>query len=353
MDRRIFIRNALVTGLFANTKVIYANTPSDNVVVDAMGEIRNVYTDALIEEMIDSGLNAITITLCDPKSYELDAYNLGMAGIADYDKIIADNSKYYFKAHVSSDIEKAFKENKIAIYYLFQNSTQFGRDLNNVDKFYALGVRSSQITYNWQNWAGAGCYEENGSGLTSFGHGLVEKMNEIGMLIDLSHAGMRTMSDTIATSKQPVIVSHTCCKELYEHRRNTTDSNMRAVAEKGGLIGITQMRPFMTKQIDNAVHFYYEHIEHAINVCGEDHVCIGSDRDHRRLILTQEYLDELKAEEGGNFDPTMWPLYFEELNGPTRMETIWNALTERGMSSSVLEKIMGRNLIRLYESIYG
>jgi membrane dipeptidase len=352
MNRRSFIKNTIATGLIADSSILLASTTQDSFVVDAMGEIRDAYSESLIKEMIDSGLNAITVTLCDPKSYELDAFDMAMTGIAEYDRIIVKHPKYYFKATVSKDIEKAYENKKIAIYYLFQNSTQFGRDLNNVDKFYDLGVRSSQITYNWQNWAGAGCYEENGSGLTRFGHELVEKMNEIGMLIDLSHAGMRTMADTIAASKQPVIVSHTCCQELYDHRRNTTNINMRATAEKGGLIGITQMRPFMTRQIDNAVHYYYQHIEHAVNVCGADHVCIGSDRDHRRLLLTQEYLDELKKEEGENFDPTMWPLYFEELNGPKRMETIWNGLIKRGMSSSVLEKIMGTNLIRLYASIY-
>jgi microsomal dipeptidase-like Zn-dependent dipeptidase len=69
--------------------------------------------------------------------------------------------------------------------------------------------------------------------------------------------------------------------------------------------------------------------------------------------MTQEYLDELKREEGENFDPTMWPLYFEELNSPIRMQTIWDGLSGRGMKDSVLEKIMGTNLIRLYNDIYG
>jgi len=353
MDRRNFLRNTLASGMAFSSSLTFATEPKDVIVIDAMGEIRDVYTDSLKAEMIESGLNAITVTLCDPKSYESQAFDMAMAGIRDYDRIIATNPDFYFKATVTSDIEKAFKSKKIAIYYLFQNSTQFGRDLSNVDKFYDLGVRSSQITYNWQNWAGAGCYEGNGSGLTRFGHELVGKMNDIGMLIDLSHANMKTMSDTIAASSDPIIVSHTCCKDLYNHKRNTTDENMRATAQKGGLIGITQMRPFMTKQIDNAVHHYYEHIEHAINICGADHVCIGSDRDHRRLIMTQEYMDELKREEGENFDPTMWPLYFEELNSPIRMQTIWDGLSGRGMKDSVLEKIMGTNLIRLYNQIYG
>lgn len=331
-----------------------AESPTQKTFVfDAMGEIRREYTHELVQEILDAGTNAITVTLCDPKSYEHEAYELAIAGVLDYDRLIRDNSNFYQKATQVADIHRARNDGKLAMFYLFQNSTQFGRDLDTVDVFYGLGVRSSQITYNWQNWAGAGCDEHSGSGLTRFGHELVEKMNDVGMLIDLSHAGMRTMADTIAASSAPVIVSHTCCKALYDHNRNTTDENMRATAEKGGLIGITQMRPFMTRQIDNAVHYYYEHIEHAINVAGVDSVCIGSDRDHRRLVLSEEYLAELKREEGENFDRAMWPLYFEELNGPRRMETIWDALAGRGMSDDALDKLFGSNLLRLYETVIG
>ena len=353
ISRRSFTIGAIAGGL-SSSLVFGQQKPTQNaLVIDAMGEIRNVYTEDLILEMIDSGLNAITVTLCDPKTFESEAYQAGINGLWDYDRLIKRQNKFYAKALSVKDIHKANQEKKIAIFFLFQNSTQFGRNLDNVDIFYNLGVRSSQITYNWQNWAGSGCNEENGSGLTRFGYQLVEKMNEIGMLIDLSHAGMRTMKDTIAASKEPVVISHTCCKALYDHNRNTTDQNIRAVAEKGGLVGITQMRPFMTREQKNAVHFYYEHIEHAVNVAGTDHVCIGSDRDHRRLVMTDEYLQELKREEGENFDPTMWPLYFEELNGPRRMETIWDGLKKRGMSEDQLEKLMGLNLLRLYQKIYG
>lgn len=340
------------TGLSLNA--LGAGTPTqDALIIDAMGEVREVYTDELCREMIESGINSITVTLCDPKSYEAEAYAWAIDGVLQYDSLINRESQFWMKATSVDDIQTARDQGKIALFYLFQNSTQFGKDLDNVDVFYGLGVRSSQITYNYQNWAGAGCNERNGSGLTAFGHELVEKMNNIGMLIDLSHANMRTMADTIAASSAPVITSHSCCKALFDHNRNTTDENIRAIADKGGLFGVTQMRPFMTRQIDNAVHFYYQHIEHAINVAGIDHVCIGSDRDHRRLVLTEEYLDELKREEGENFDRSQWPLYFEELNGPRRMETIWDGLTKRGMSEGNLEKLFGLNLQRLYTEVIG
>jgi membrane dipeptidase len=356
INRRQFTLGATAgaVSLGSGLNALAAGMPTqDALVIDAMGEIREVYTDELCREMIDSGLNSVTVTLCDPKSYEAEAYDWAIAGVLEYDRLINAEPQFWLKATSVDDIQTARGQGKIALFYLFQNSTQFGKDLDNVDVFYGLGVRSSQITYNYQNWAGAGCNEVNGSGLTMFGHELVEKMNHVGMLIDLSHANMRTMADTVAASKDPVITSHSCCKALFEHNRNTTDENIRAIADKGGLFGVTQMRPFMTRQIDDAVHFYYQHIEHAINVAGIDHVCIGSDRDHRRLVLTQEYLDELKREEGENFDRSQWPLYFEELNGPRRMETIWDGLSKRGMSQENLEKLFGLNLQRLYKDVIG
>ena len=322
-------------------------------VFDAMGEVREEYTDELCQEILDSGLNAIAITLCDPKSYEQQAWDLAIEGIELYNRIIENGPKFWTMATSVADIDRAREEGRIAMFYLFQNSTQFGRDLDNVDRLYDMGVRSSQMTYNHQNWAAAGCKELNDSGLTKFGHQLVEKMNDVGMLIDLSHAGMKSMADTIAASKAPVIVSHSCCMALFDNERNTTDENIRAIADKGGLFGVTQMRPFMTTETENAVDVYYEHIEHAINVAGIEGVCIGSDRDHRRLVLTEEYLDELRAEEGANFKREHWPLYFEELNSPRRMETIWDALAKRGMSEGNLEKLFGQNLYRLYSEVVG
>ncbi len=357
INRRQFTAGAAAGAVSLSTtgmSTLAAGTPTQEaLIIDAMGEIREVYTDSLCREMVDSGLNSVTVTLCDPKSFETEAYEWAMDGVLEYDRLIDKESEFWLKATSVADIRAARDADKIALFYLFQNSTQFGKDVDNVDVFYGLGVRSSQITYNYQNWAGSGCNELKGSGLTVFGHELVEKMNDVGMLIDLSHANMVTMADTTVASTAPVIVSHSCCKALYEHNRNTSDENIRAIADKGGLFGVTQMRPFMTRQIDDAVHFYYQHIEHAINVAGTDHVCIGSDRDHRRLVLTQEYLDELKREEGENFDRSQWPLYFEELNGPRRMETIWDGLASRGMSEGNLEKLFGLNLLNLYQEVIG
>ena len=360
MQRREFIKTTsaaigyttMGVGLIAS--ITNQTTATQRALIfDAMGEIREVYPRKLIREMLDSGLNAITVTLCDPKTFELEAYDTAMEGIAHYDRLISKQHDLYMKALRTSDINTARKQNKMAIFYLFQNSTPFGRNLELVDTFYDLGVRSTQITYNYQNWAGAGCKERTGAGLTHFGIELVKKMNSIGMLIDLSHANMQTMADAVDASDAPVIVSHTACHAVYKNTRNTTDENLRRVAKKGGVIGICQIRPFVTNIRKGAFDHYLNHILHAIKIAGINHVSIGSDRDHRVIEMTDEYIAELKREEGNNFDASHWPLFIDELNGPRRMEVIWDGLKKKGLSERELEKVMGLNNYRIYKEVIG
>jgi len=353
--RRSFIKSAAAAAVAMSTArpSLAAETTRSVLVFDAMGEIREVYDQALLAEMLDSGLNAITKTMCDPKTFEDEAFDAALKGIRSFDEWIAANPTQVMKATSVADLDRARQENRIAVFYLVQNSTPFGRDLSLVDTFYSLGLRSVQVTYNYQNWVGAGCKERTGAGLTEFGLEMVEKLNDANMLIDCSHANMATMADTIRASRVPVIVSHTGCLALHDNIRNTTDENLRLLADNGGVVGIDQIRPHITTLRDGALQHYLDHIEHAVNVCGIDHVGIGSDRDHRYIDLTPEYLDELRAEQGANLNEDELPWFMPELNGPRRMETIWDGLKARGHSDSALEKIMGANVRRVYGETIG
>jgi len=356
-DRRTFIKGSLAAagalGLGGLSSTANATSTQSVLVFDAMGEIREVYGPDLLQEMIDSGINAITKTMCDPKTFELEAMEVALEGMSTFDAWIAANPTQVMKATSVADLDRAQRENKIAVFYLVQNSTPFGRDLDRVDTFYALGLRSVQVTYNYQNWAGAGCKERNNSGLTEFGLQLVAKLNDTNMLVDCSHANMQTMADTIRASKVPVIVSHTGCATLHTNDRNTTDENLRLLADHGGVVGIDQIRTHISPLRDGAVEHYYDHIQHAINVCGIDHVGIGSDRDHRFIDLTPEYIAELKSEQGANLNEADLPWFMPALNGPRRMETIWDGLKGRGLSDDELEKIMGANVRRIYVDTIG
>ena len=357
VDRRTFLGRAAAAAGVAATGLPYriakAATPQSTLVFDAMGEIREVYDRALLQEMLDSGLNAITKTMCDPKTFETEAMEVALEGIRSFDAWVQANDTQVLKATRSTDLDAALRDGKIAVFYLIQNSTPFGKDLRRVDTFYSLGLRSVQITYNYQNWAGAGCKERTGAGLTEFGHELVAKLNDSNMLIDCSHANMKTMADTIRASRAPIIVSHTGCMAVHENVRNTTDDNLRLLAEHGGVVGIDQIRTHITDSRVGGLEQYLTHMRHAIDVCGVDHVGIGSDRDHRFIDLTPEYIAELKAEQGANLNEADLPWFMPDLNGPRRMEKIWDGLSDLGFNDDQLEMIMGGNIRRVYEETIG
>ena len=323
------------------------------MVFDALGEIRLSHPMELITEILDSGTNAIAVTLCDPKTYGETALDEALRAIQAYDRHIAENARYLMKATRVADIGRAMDEGRLAIFYQFQNATPLQRDLDRVDLFHKLGVRSIQLTYNDQNYVGSGCRERGEHGVTAFGAELIERMNAVGMLVDTSHASMATMADAIELSTKPVIVSHTACEALHHHVRNTTDENLRRLADKGGVVGICQIRPFLTDQTSDNLDFYFQHVDHAVRVAGIDHVCIGSDRDHRVITDDPEEIRILQEEEGPQFQPEHWPLYIAELNGPRRMEVVLDGLVKRGYSEDDIEKIAGKNLYRLYEDVIG
>lgn len=331
-----------------------ADPASGPLVFDAMGELRPEYDAALIREMLASGLDVITVTLCDPKPGGAEALELAVDGLLTYDRFIASHPDLLLKATAAADIVRAQESGRMAVFYLFQNSEQFGADLDRVELFRRLGLRSCQITYNERNRAGVGCRQEgDDGGLTAFGHDLVERMNEVGILVDLSHANMPTMADAIAASSSPVIVSHTGCDAVHRHVRNTTDANLRALADKGGVVGVCQLRPFLTEKKKDNLHTYFDHMDHAVRVCGVEHVAIGSDRDHRVIVMTPEYEAELRREEGSQVVASELPYFIDELNGPRRMEVVWDGLVARGYSEDDVERIMGENLRRLYRDVVG
>ena len=346
LSRRTFLH-----ALAASTVATRLPARPDTLVMDAMGELRMEYEAALIRDMLASGLDSITITLCDPKPVGAEALALAVDSLLQHDRYLAANPGFFVKATSVADLERARRAGKMAVFYLYQNTVQFGRELDRVDLFHHMGLRSCQLTYNERNEAGVGCWEEGG--LTAFGRELIDRMNARRMLVDLSHANMSTMAEAIAASRAPVIISHTACMAVHRNRRNTTDENLRALANRGGVVGVCQMRPFLTSRKVDALPAYFDHVQHAIKVAGVEHVCIGSDRDYRVIRLDPAYLAELKREEGSQVVDADLPYFIDELNGPRRMEVVEDGLRKRGLPTRDVERVMGGNLLRLYREVIG
>jgi membrane dipeptidase len=326
---------------------------SASPIFDALGEIRTVYTPALLDEILASGTRAISITLTDPKVGVEEALDLLLQDISLYNRYLKSHPTHFILARRVADVDRAARERKLAVFYNIQDSNPIARDLDRVALLKSLGLTSIQLTYNTLNYSGAGCFIEPDPGITPFGRELIARLAEERMLLDLSHAGMRTMAEAIAESRRPVIISHTACKALRPHRRNTTDENMRAVAARGGVVGVTQIRTFLTDAKRDNLEVYFQHIVHAVKVAGIEHVGIGSDRDHRVIPDTEEELKILLQEEGSQVSPSDWPLYLEKLNGPRRMEVVRDGLRRHGFAASDIDRIMGGNVYRLYREVIG
>lgn len=251
-----------------------------------------------------------------------------------------------------ADIHAAKKENRVGIVFGFQNSSPIEDDLNLVEVFYRLGVRVIQITYNDLNFVGAGCYEREDVGLSQFGVDLVKEMNRLGMMIDLSHVGYRTTMEAIEVSEAPVWFSHANPMALREHCRNKTDEQVKALVAKGGVVGANIFPPFLKKEYDSTIEDVVEVLDYWVSVAGIDHVSIGLDFTENQ---TAEWFQWLMA--GKRRDSTVYPLQLplklpEGITRADEMPNLTHALLERGYSEQDVQKIMGLNVLHLFERVW-
>lgn len=356
MKRRNFIKNAAaIPAALSFTGMKSFNPQSRKTpVIDGMGEIRLEYSMKLISDVIDSGMTAVMITIGTPTFHGQAAYDEAIHELAAYEQHIDTHRDYFIKATKIADIDSALKSKKLALLYLFQNTTVLGRDLTRLDLFYNFGVRSIQLTYNSQNLVGSGCLERVDAGISDYGIKLIEAMNEKGIIIDLSHAGMRTMADGIKYSRSPVVISHSGCKSVYDLPRSVTDENIKALADKGGVMGIFQINPNLGPKQRNTLEDFLDHIDYTVKIAGIESVGIGSDREHKTIPDTEEEKKRLEEEMALVSDKKIhWPFFVSELNHGRRMETIHAGLKKRGYSSREIDKILGGNFYRVYKEVIG
>lgn len=357
MKRRNFIKAATLSTAGLAMSKGFASTPQKKdkpIIVDGMGEIRLEYPMDLIQEVIDSGLTVIQVTIGNPALHGSNAYRDVLNELASYENHIESHRKYFLKATCVADIEQANQEGRLALMYLFQNTTPIEDDLERLDFFYNLGVRTIQLTYNTQNLVGEGCAERTASGLSKFGIQVIERMNELGILIDVSHASMPTTSDAIKYSKKPILITHSCCSAVHNHYRGVADDQIKELGDKGGVMGICQLNPFLSGKERSNLDDYFRHIDHVIQIAGIDHVGIGSDREHQTIPDTEEEKQKLQKEmDRLGSGKIHWPFFLTEFNHPQRMETIWDGLKKRGLGSTDIEKVMGGNFMRVFREVIG
>ena len=281
-----------------------------------------------------------------------NAREQALAYFATWGNFIARNSHVFTEVDKAADLARAKRDGKCAIIMGVQNSDHFFR-ADDVKYFYELGQRCSQLTYNSQNRIGSGSTERVDGGISDFGVSIIEAMNAVGMLIDVSHCGDRTTLDGIALSKKPIAITHSNCRALVEHPRVKTDEAIKALAAKGGVMGITEVRMFVSKKEPTTIVEMVDHIDHVAKLVGIDHVGIGSDSDlngyddtspETNKMLRGAYKDSYAFREKIDTDGFDHPLKTYDLT---------EELIRRKYSDANIRAVLGGNFERLLAATWG
>jgi membrane dipeptidase len=312
----------------------------------------------LLKDLRDSGLTAVSVTLSVGSTG--DRIAKAIRRIATLDETVAAAPDVLMRVRTVADLATAKTTRRLGLIYNVQDTSLLENDLSRVGMLRALGLRVMQMTYNTRNLVGDGCLERADSGLSNLGRDLVAELNRTRVVMDLSHGGRATIAEAIGEAKAPLVISHTGCRNLHDHPRNVFDAELKALAGKGGVVGIYFM-PFLVPRGNATKQDLIRHIEHAVNVCGEDHVGLGTDGNISATQVDEQYRQAMREDYESRVaqgiaapgeSPDMHQ-FILEYNHPRRFLSLSEDLSARGWPARRIGKLLGGNFARVYKEVWG
>ncbi len=365
LDRRLFLAGAV--GALSANRTFAAETPeaaaerllrtgivvNGNLVAPVDDERPLTPVDAAMVR--DSGLTAFKMTLGGPAGtfaqveQEITAFDKGMVACADT----------YVKVVGVADIAAAKAAGKVGLIYSFEAADMLEGRVDRIDHFAARGVKVMQLSYNQPTPFAAGVMSpQPSSGLTTLGAEAVARMNAIGVTLDLSHADESSILGATKVATKPPLITHAGCAAVHAHPRNKSDAALKAVADKGGVVGIYELSYLSPGPRQTTLDQYMAHLLHALKICGEDHVGIGSDALIGPFDTSPESMkawnDSIAARKAaGVAAPGEGrPPFVEGLNRSDRMRVIVAELLRRGVREPAVAKIIGGNFLRVFRETW-
>jgi membrane dipeptidase len=327
---------------------------------NAVGETeRKLVSPRILRDARAAGLDAVNVTL-GYVAGEGDPFERTVREIGVWDWRIRAQAADLTRVLTAGDIVRAKRERKIGIIYGVQNGAMVGDKAERIDLFADLGLRVVQLTYNPANRLGGGAVAPARTPLTALGREAIARCNARGLMVDLSHSGERTCLEAAHASTRPVSINHTGCRALSDVPRNKTDEELRTVAQKGGFIGVYFM-PFLAASSKATADDVVAHIDHAVNVCGEDHVGIGTDGGTTgiddltayRAFVRRQIENRRKAGIGAPGENADTLPVVLDLMGPGQFEKLAGLLERRGHPGRRIDKILGLNFLAFAREIWG
>jgi membrane dipeptidase len=366
MRRRQFLTAAASLAALGGLPLIGASalgasrkpTPPSRIVFDALsspadfGETLPLPADR-VRDIRACGVNAVNWTVSSRTFDETVSQIAYVQAFVDSDPTLWRVARRY------SDLASIAANGQIALLLGFQHPEPLGEHGERLETFRQFGVRIMQLTYNNRGLFGDGCLEPANGGLSRAGLTLVERMNALKVAVDLGHAGMRTTAEAIAKSAVPVLITHTGCRALHDHPRNQTDENLKALADRGGVVGIYFMPYLVASPTVPTAEHVVAHLVHALDVAGTDHVGIGSDGAIAGAPMSDEARKAMEADMAERKrlgiaapEEDRLPLV-PELNNPVRMQIVASRLQQHGYPAAVVDKVLGGNFQRVIGEIWG
>jgi len=343
----------------------------ESIVIDSsvVAVIDYVAENMWLDDVLKGGLTATNLTVCMQRSF-----TEALKELMEHSRWAEKNSGRVIVVRKAVDIERAKREGKHGIVYGPQDSMFLERSVDLLDVAYEHGLRAMQLTYNYQNEVGAGCRERKDPGLSVFGESVVQRMNELGVLIDLSHTGDRTCWDAIEQSRDPVSFTHIIPRRSaperpggyaewanrstglwgsfveYSRQRGKPDDMMQACAEKGGVIGVT---PFFAKKAGKSTitDDTLDQLDETIDIVGVDHSGFGSDLEFPNSLTRAAFIwknpDRIDVDYFTPMDKTWGYGWLEHMPNFTM------GLVARGYSDQDVKKILGMNFVKLFKRVWG
>ncbi len=317
------------------------------IIIDGLCYMRAPNDDIYLKTMIKAGVTATNVTIPEI----LDNFEQAIRRIADWYQSISTFGDHLIHVLNVDNIYQAKEEGKTAIIMGFQDTKPIGNELKLLDIFHRLGIRIVQLTYQYQNFVGCGCGEKD-TGLTAFGRDLVGKLNDLGILIDLSHCGPKTAMDTLELTTKPIAFTHAGVLALCNHVRNKSDELIKAVSEIGGLIGIPSYSQFLDIRATRmpSIIEYLDVIDYVVKLVGIDHVALGF--DFTPTWSEDDYNDSAEKYPEIYLDYGFEDTPLKGLHDISEIKNVTRGLISRGYNEASIRKVLGENFLRVFAEVW-
>lgn len=360
INRRSFI-GSLASAVFVTNLPLSVSAQTKNKIhVDSLcyaeNSVKN-FQPEFIERVIQGGLTTAVLDIgIYPREFAAAEKELVI-----WDAKFKETETKLLSVLKADDFEHAASEKKLGIVLACQDATILGTSLGNwqanLNLFYKYGLRVLQLTHNARTHWGDSFFEKRDGGVSLGGEQLISKMNELGMVVDLSHCSPNTLFDAVQISKKPCVVTHAGCKKLAPTKRNKSDEEIRALGKSNGFFGVYNMTTWLTSAPTADINTLIDHIDHAVQLIGANKVGFGSDGGLEKLDAVNELARMARVQKNNAGGPSAeWEVKHvrvAELNAANRLTILAEGLAKRGYSDAQIEGITGKNFVRLFKDVCG